>query len=236
MRYTEMADAAVRGLGAMQKPKELEALLRWIAPLGLSGVLEIGGMHGGTLWAWSQVCNGPYVCVDLQVLEGRMEACEGLDYRLVVADSTDRKTVHCLDGLRFDFIFIDGSHRYEDVSRDAENWMPLLSDRGVIAFHDICHRRMAHHDMWRFWHNLVESNIDWPSYEIYDPEQQWGGIGVLSARALDSDVPYCHLSGTLEKPIQCEEQVCQCCGINLNLEHGEEVLCVKCASIPSVAR
>ncbi len=35
-----------------------------------------------------------------------------------------------------DFIYIDASHEYEDVKRDLELWMPLLSDIGIISGHD----------------------------------------------------------------------------------------------------
>lgn len=36
----------------------------------------------------------------------------------------------------FDFVYIDGSHRYEDVSADIATWWPLVSPRGILAGHD----------------------------------------------------------------------------------------------------
>jgi len=36
----------------------------------------------------------------------------------------------------FDYIFIDGSHIYEDVKKDFEDWFPLLEKGGIISFHD----------------------------------------------------------------------------------------------------
>jgi hypothetical protein len=33
-------------------------------------------------------------------------------------------------------LFVDGSHRYEDVVADIESWLPLLSDGATVAFHD----------------------------------------------------------------------------------------------------
>jgi hypothetical protein len=36
-----------------------------------------------------------------------------------------------------DFFFVDGSHEFEDVCRDAENAFSVLSDRGVILWHDV---------------------------------------------------------------------------------------------------
>ncbi|MHB9140566.1 MAG: class I SAM-dependent methyltransferase [Paludibacter sp.] len=38
--------------------------------------------------------------------------------------------------LLFDFIFIDGDHRYSVVKQDIENYLPFLSNNGIIAGHD----------------------------------------------------------------------------------------------------
>jgi predicted O-methyltransferase YrrM len=35
-----------------------------------------------------------------------------------------------------EFIFIDGSHEYEDVKMDFELWYPKVIDGGIMAFHD----------------------------------------------------------------------------------------------------
>ena len=33
-------------------------------------------------------------------------------------------------------LFVDGSHRYEDVLRDIDDWTPVLADVATVAFHD----------------------------------------------------------------------------------------------------
>jgi predicted O-methyltransferase YrrM len=38
---------------------------------------------------------------------------------------------------KFDFIYIDGNHRYEYVKKDLENYYPLLKGDGIIGGHDI---------------------------------------------------------------------------------------------------
>lgn len=37
---------------------------------------------------------------------------------------------------KFSFIFIDGDHRYEGVSKDCNLWLPHLEKDGVLIFHD----------------------------------------------------------------------------------------------------
>ena len=36
----------------------------------------------------------------------------------------------------FDFIYIDASHKYEDVKKDIELCLPKLKYKGIIAGHD----------------------------------------------------------------------------------------------------
>lgn len=35
-----------------------------------------------------------------------------------------------------DFVFIDGSHSYEGVKQDIENWLPKMKDHAIFAGHD----------------------------------------------------------------------------------------------------
>jgi hypothetical protein len=36
-----------------------------------------------------------------------------------------------------DMLFVDGSHEYEDVLRDIDDWTPALQDVATVGFHDI---------------------------------------------------------------------------------------------------
>ena len=37
----------------------------------------------------------------------------------------------------FDLIFIDADHTYEGVKSDFNNYLPMLSEGGVLGFHDV---------------------------------------------------------------------------------------------------
>jgi predicted O-methyltransferase YrrM len=142
--------------------EELVNLAYWIRGFAPHNVLEIGTV-GATFFLLSQLSTGKKVSVDIHDRGPRLHHFMfGHEWRFFQGDSQTPEMQTQVRSFckEFDLIFIDGDHRYEGVKRDFENYRPLLSDRGVILFHDVdpdhAFKSAEAGDVWKFWADLDE--------------------------------------------------------------------------------
>jgi O-antigen biosynthesis protein len=74
-----------------------------------------------------------------------------------------------------DLLHIDGRHAYEDVSHDFAVWLPKLSSRGIVVFHDVGERKRDF-DVWRLWSELRGK---YPHFEF----EHGHGLGIIAVGA-----------------------------------------------------
>ncbi len=139
----------------VQQPGEWQLFLQ-ICEMYLNGkvkkpvVVELGIWRDGQRKFYEEILGAEFIGIDCSSLRGTPD---------ILGDSRKRKTrvelKERLNGRSINILFIDASHRYENVRRDFELYSPLCSD--IIALHDIERGRYQHRqtrEVWKFWDEL----------------------------------------------------------------------------------
>jgi predicted O-methyltransferase YrrM len=147
-------------------------------------VLEIGTWLGGTLFHWLKEATPGTQVVTVDIEDNDVpfdEWCpEGVECRQIIGDSHDPKTVEDVKASGpFDWLFIDGSHVYEDAKADWELYRPMV-ENGVVLLHDISLQREYPETgqtagVWRLWREIQASGHLTQELRIHPTEY---GIGI----------------------------------------------------------
>ena len=181
-----------------QDEGELKRLIELVKELKPKRILEIGSLHGGTLWYWMHAAEGAeIVSIDsgVQSFDSRFSDIEqarlelwpeweletGCTITQVRADSTFAYTIEeAAKYAPYDFIFIDGGHWYEVALADFQNYWPMLRKGGLLAFHDIAYPdgNPDNYNVGRVWREVRELGCWQEIIRENNPEGTWG-IGVM---------------------------------------------------------
>jgi predicted O-methyltransferase YrrM len=187
---------AQREFGLCQVRSEIEALVSFVSVHNPRVAGEIGTRDGGNTFLFMHALSHVerYVGMDLAVRNRQKLLASRRRGQRAQLFSGNSQTTEMRDRVRqylegdlFDFLFIDGDHRYEGVKADFLNYRSLVRPGGLIAFHDIVKGQATSEEMgggnvWaggvpRFWQELK------PSYEhrefVENREQTGFGIGVM---------------------------------------------------------
>jgi predicted O-methyltransferase YrrM len=161
----------------------------WVKDHGLRTTLEIGLAHGASSAAILSAHSGIHTCIDpfqhKDYNNRGLTNLETLSYRerMIFYEDYSHAVLPRLanDKRRYDFIFIDGDHRFDHVFVDFYYADLLLADGGYLLFHDA----------WMRSTQLVASFIR-QNRRNYRPVRQGGLNLILFQKSGRSPVPWYH--------------------------------------------
>lgn len=109
------------------------------------GIIEIGVLDGGTTREMGLYAQVPIYGLDPLIGDSMDESLIGNE-AIIEKNMAFYPDFHFFHDFSFnlapawqkpfDFLWIDGDHRYDAVKRDFDDWFPKLAKGGVVAFHD----------------------------------------------------------------------------------------------------
>ena len=153
-------------------------------------IVELGTEYGISLWSFSQAVKDNQISAELNALdtwEGdvhigtygeevfqKVKEIKNKFYselKINLIRGTFDESIKSFDDNSIDILHIDGTHTYEAVKHDFENWFPKVKDGGIILFHDIVVTR-DDFGVYKLWKELSNK------YQTIEFRYSYG-LGVL---------------------------------------------------------
>lgn len=140
----------------------------------LDTALEIGlGRFGGTAKIWHEIFNKTITIEYSQERINNFISREGLlpdkRHTIIRGSSQSPRTLEFVKETvsELDFLWIDGSHSYNAVRGDYENYIDLVRPGGIIGFHDVLEDpRQPMYEVYAFLKELSEGFIDGVKHDV----------------------------------------------------------------------
>lgn len=180
-------------IGTIQNYDEIYRAVEFVSSKNISNFLEIGTNQGGTFYAWTCISNpGTRISIDIphgefgtnnfdestrnKILSGYPGNCY-----FISGNSQDAlnlaKVENYLQGQKLDFLFIDGDHTEDGVTRDFFLYKHLVKKYGWIGFHDI--KDSNFHSANNCFVSKLWNKLEGDKVEFIDNSTEFGGIGFI---------------------------------------------------------
>lgn len=182
-------------LGTIQTYEEFFDAINFVLDKEIKNFIEVGTDKGGTFYAWT-CCSDPGLRISVDIPHGEFGSAEGEfteerrnkilsgypgECHFVSGSSYDPKSVNevirILGGRKVDFLFIDGDHTEEGVTKDFFLYKEFVKEGGWIAFHDIKATEFHHErncNVDALWSKLYGDKI-----EFVNERTVFGGFGFI---------------------------------------------------------
>lgn len=188
--------------GMIQNYKEIYEAVDFIVKQNISNFLEIGTNQGGTFYAWTCASETPGVRVSIDIPHGkfgtqnyneraRNNVLSGYpgECLFISGSSHDKGNLKMaekfINGRKLDFLFIDGDHTEEGVTKDLKLYKHLVKENGWIGFHDI--KPSDYHHSNECFVDVLWSKLSGNKVEFIDDSSPFGGIGFIQ---FNDDIRY----------------------------------------------
>jgi cephalosporin hydroxylase len=203
MRDPQRIIEGAYALGTIQTYEEFLNAIEFVLAQKISSFIEVGTDKGGTFYAWT-CCSDPGLRISVDIPHGEFGSSQGEfsedrrnkilggypgECHFISGSSYDPKSVgevaRILNGRKVDFLFIDGDHTEEGVTKDFFLYKDFVREGGWIAFHDIKSTEFHHERNCRV--DALWSKLHGNKFESVHDGTVFGGFGFIQK---NSDLKY----------------------------------------------